>query len=323
MTLVEAALLGVVQGLFMFVPVSSTSHLALTQQWLLSRGSVIPAPDSAEMILFDIVVHVGTLVSIVVVMWSGLRSLAVGIVSDARTALRRRRLAHLLHLRLALLGLVTVAVTGVLGLLVRAFGTAAYATPWVIAGALLVTGAVLWWTDTAGPQWRTAGQITVGVAVAIGVVQAFALLPGLSRSGLTIAVALAMGMHRKIAAEYSFFVAIPTILAAMLLQGVQVLGPAGQGQLAIPLGAYALAFTVSAVVGAVALWLVLKLLYAARFRFFAGYVVVLAVVVLVAQPAAVEVPDPPLREVTTSWGGPTDRGCTGSDRTDAACWPRP
>ena len=297
MTLLEAVLLGIVQGLFMFVPVSSTSHLALTQQWLLSRGSDIPAPNSAEMLLFDIVVHVGTLVSIVVVMWAGLSALVTGIASDTRTALRRRSTANLIHLRLALLGAVTVAVTGVLGLLVRAFGTGAYATPWAIAVALLVTGAILWWTDTAGPQWRTAGQITVGVAVAIGMAQAFALLPGLSRSGLTIAMALALGMHRKIAAEYSFFVAIPTILAAMLLQTVQVLGPAGEGGLAIPLTAYALAFVVSAVVGALALWLVLKLLYAGRFRFFAGYVVVLAVVVLIAQPPEVGVPEPPVREV--------------------------
>ncbi|MFN3867197.1 MAG: undecaprenyl-diphosphate phosphatase, partial [Demequina sp.] len=205
MTLWESALLGIVQGVFMFVPVSSTSHLALTQQWLLGGGSQIPSPDSPEMILFDIVVHVGTLVSIVVVMHSSLFALIRGIASDARTAVSRRSVAGLPYLRLALLGVVTVAVTGVLGLGIRAFGTGAFATPWVIALALLTTGAILWWTDKAGPQWRSAGQITVGVAIAIGLAQAFALLPGLSRSGLTIAMALALGLHRKIAAEYSFF----------------------------------------------------------------------------------------------------------------------
>lgn len=199
--------------------------------------------------------------------------------------MRRRRLSHLPHLRLAFLGVATVAVTGVVGLLVRAFCTGAFATPWMIAVALLATGAILWWTDTAGPQWRTAGQITVGVAVAIGLAQAAALLPGLSRSGLTIAMALALGMHRKVAAEYSFFVAIPTILAAMSLQAFDALGPAGASDLAIPLTAYAVAFVVSAGVGATALLVVLKLLYAARFRYFAAYVVVLALVILLVQPA--------------------------------------
>lgn len=284
MTSWEATLLGVVQGLFMFVPVSSTSHLALTQHWLLSGGSQIPPPDSAEMILFDIVVHVGTLISIVLVMWSGLSRLVLGIAGDVRTAVRRRRVAHLPYLRLAFLGMISVAVTGVLGLLIRAFGTPVFASPRVIALALLITGAILWWTDRAGPPWRTATRMTVWVAVAIGLAQAFALLPGLSRSGLTIAMALALGMPRKAAAEYSFFVAIPTILAAMAVQSLQVLGPAGAGALTIPLSAYAVAFVVSAAVGAVALWLVLKLLYAGRFRFFAGYVVVLALVILVVQP---------------------------------------
>ena len=68
MTLLEAVLLGVVQGVFMFVPVSSTSHLALTQQWLSDRGSALPAPDSPELILFDLVVHVGTMVSVAIVL---------------------------------------------------------------------------------------------------------------------------------------------------------------------------------------------------------------------------------------------------------------
>lgn len=286
MTSLEAALLGVVQGLFMFVPVSSTSHLALTQHWLLAGGSSIPAPDSPEMLLFDIVVHVGTLVSIVVVMWSGLSALVAGIGRDVRTAVRRRRVAHLPYLRLAGLGVITVGVTGVLGLGVRAVGTSAFATPWIIAVALLVTGAILWWTDLAGPQWRTAGQLTVSVAVLIGMAQAFALLPGLSRSGLTIAMALALGMHRKIAAEYSFFVAIPTILAALVLQAWEVLGAGGLNALVVPLSSYVVAFVVSAVVGAVALWLVLRLLYAARFRVFAVYVILLGLTILIVQPAA-------------------------------------
>lgn len=121
------------------------------------------------------------------------------------------------------------------------------------------------------------------MAVAIGLAQAVALLPGFSRSGLTIAMALALGMRRPIAAQFSFFVAIPTILAAMSLQAWEVLTGPGPGPV-VPLSAYLVAFVVAAIVGAGALWLVLRLLYRARFRVFAVYVVVLAIVVLAVQP---------------------------------------
>ncbi|AYY11914.1 undecaprenyl-diphosphate phosphatase [Actinobacteria bacterium YIM 96077] len=300
MTLLEAGLLGIVQGLFMFIPVSSTSHLALTQHWLLDRGSGMPEPDSPEMILFDIVVHVGTLVSIILVMRGSLGRLIAGILGDVRYALarpprgahrrgvqhddgRRRKLGELHYLRMAWLGVVTVAVTGVLGLIVRAVGTEQFANPAAIAGALFITGAILWWTDTTGPQWRDARHLTVWVAVGIGVAQAAALLPGLSRSGLTIAMALLLGLHRKLAAEYSFFIAIPTILSAVAVQALDVLGEPDV-TLAIGFSAYAVGFVVAAIVGAGALLAVLKLLYQARFRFFSVYVVALAIAILVVQP---------------------------------------
>lgn len=190
----------------MFVPVSSTSHLALTQHALLQSGSQMPAPDSAEMILFDIVVHVGTLVSIVVVMREPLGRLIRGLWSDTRTLVTastgaiatRVRVSELVYVRLAMLGAVTVAVTGVLGIAIRAFGTGIFGTPMFIAFALAVTGVILWWTDTVGPRWRGAAQLTVWVAVGIGIAQAAALIPGLSRSGLTIAMALALGDRKSV-----------------------------------------------------------------------------------------------------------------------------
>lgn len=290
MTTLEALVLGIIQGVFMFVPVSSTSHLALAQHVLIGGGSEIPAPDSPEMILFDIVVHVGTLVSIVVVMRKPLARLVRGLWSDTRAlsgtaatspVTTRIRTGQLTYIRLALLGTVTVAVTGVIGLLIRAFGTEVFATPALIATALIATGVILWWTDTVGPGWRGTAQLTVWVAIGIGVAQAAALIPGLSRSGLTIAMALALGLYRPLAAQFSFFVAIPTILSAAAVQAWSVIRA---GELTIHLGSYTVAFVAAAVVGAVALALVLKLLYAAKFRYFAIYVWGLALFVLIAQP---------------------------------------
>lgn len=288
MTLVEALILGAIQGLFMFVPVSSSSHLVIAEHWMSDAGAAIPAPDAPEMIFFNLVVHLGTMVSVVVVMWRPLKQLIGGTVRELGWWRRRRTLRHLIHLRLMLLGAITTAVTGVLGLLVREFGTDAFAIPWVVAVFLFVTGALLWWTDSVKHTWRGAGQLTVMVAVVIGLAQAAALFPGISRSGITIAAALALGMHRRIAAQYSFFVAIPTIVAATGVQSVSLLGH--QGGFSISAASYWTAFLVAAVVGAAALWAVLRLLYRARFRVFAVYVVIFGVFILVFQP---DLSDPP------------------------------
>lgn len=294
MTLIVALVLGVVQGLFMFVPVSSTSHLVLTQTLLREGGSELPASDSPELILFDLVVHVGTLVSVVIVMGDGLKELWQGIRDEARTGqLRPGRpgmglgLAEASSSRLVVLMLLSVAVTGVLGLAFQDLITGVFGSPPLVALALIVTGATLWWTDAMTPQrsgarlrfgWRGPTQVGVTVAVIVGAAQAVALAPGISRSGTTIFVALLLGMQRTLAARYSFYVAIPTILAATGVQTLQV--AVGEGFGTISWGAMAVGFVTAAVVGTGALWSVLRLLEAARFRVFSVYVWVLAIVVL-------------------------------------------
>lgn len=289
MTLLVALLLGVIQGTFMFVPVSSTSHLVLTQTWLRDLGVSLPPPDSAELVLFDLVVHVGTLVSVVIVMGDGLRMLRDGVRGDLRSGrLRNEGLGGAVSTRLVLLGLLSVAVTGVLGLAFQDVLTSVFGSPRLVAGALVVTGALLWWTDAMHPHrdgrrlrfdWRGPSEVTVPVAVAIGVAQAAALTPGLSRSGTTIFVALLVGMGRTLAARYSFYIAIPTILAATGVQALQVW--LGEGFGSIGWGAMAVGFVTAAAVGTVALWGVLRLLEAARFRIFSVYVWLLAAVVLI------------------------------------------
>ena len=248
MTLWEAVLLGAIQGLFMFIPVSSSSHLVIAEHWLMDTGSLIPSPDTPEMIFFNLVVHLGTMVSVAVVMWRPLRKLIAGTVRELGWVFRRRTLRHMIHLKLMLLGVIVVGITGVLGLFIREYGTEAFATPWLVAVFLLVTAGILWWTDSVTHTWRGAAQMTIMVAVVIGLAQALALFPGISRSGITIAAALALGMHRRIAAQFSFFVAIPTILSATAVQSRSLVGH--QGGFSIGADAYWAAFIVAAVVGA-------------------------------------------------------------------------
>jgi undecaprenyl pyrophosphate phosphatase UppP len=175
-------------------------------------------------------------------------------------------------------GIVTVFVTGVLGLTLRGLFEEFFASPMLIAGSLTITGVLLWWTDILPARKVGLKDIGLGIAVIIGVAQGLALMPGLSRSGTTIAFALFAGMKRRWAAEYSFFVAIPTILAASAVEMLSVIRKGGLETLDV--SAYVVGFIVAAIVGIGALIIVLKLLYAARFRFFSFYVWFLAGVVL-------------------------------------------
>jgi undecaprenyl-diphosphatase len=277
-TVWEAILLGIVQGIFMFFPVSSTSHLALTQHWLISRGSELPPPDSAEMILFDLIVHVGTLVSMAVVFRKSLGQfishLAAGVRSrflDSEGGYER------LYRNLALYGLLSVVVTALIGFPLKAAFETIFATPIAMSVTLTLTGVLLWWTDVLSRRPIGLRKIDTRVAIAIGVGQGLALMPGLSRSGTTIAFALFAGLKRRWAAEYSFFIAFPTILGASAIQGIEV-ARSGE-ELVLHWLPVLIGFAVSAVVGIFALKVVLKLLYRARFRYFSFYVWALAIVV--------------------------------------------
>lgn len=274
-----AVLLGMIQGIFMFVPVSSTAHLVITQHWLIRQGHDLPRPESPEMILFDLVVHVGTLVSIAVVFWSSLRQLVAGIIRQAWqwAAAGGRARQELLYLRLGLLCVASVAVTAAVGFTLKATFEQVFASPVLVAGTLTMTGVLLWWTDRLSRRPRGLRQINLPIAAVIGAAQGFALVPGLSRSGMTIVFALFSGLKRRWAAEYSFFLAIPTILAATLVQAIEV--EIGDGLGEISLTALAVAFVVSAVVGIVSLKLVLYFLYRANLKVFSFYLWLLAIIV--------------------------------------------
>ncbi len=279
MSLWIAALLGAVQGVFMFLPVSSTAHLVLVQHWLIRSDHPLPAPDSPEMILFDLVVHVGTLISIVVVFWVSLKVFCIKLIQQSvRWAGKKGDGSFGLYPRLFLLGMFSVLCTGILGLSFKSAFQHIFATPEMVAVTLILTGLLLWWTDRLKPRRRSLKKINPGVAGVIGLAQGLALMPGLSRSAMTIVFALFTGLKRRWAAEYSFFLAIPTILAATLLQSLEVRSLGGmQG---LDFGALAVGFIVAALVGIVSLKLVVYFLYRARLKVFSFYVWVLAVAIL-------------------------------------------
>lgn len=228
------------------------------------------------MILFDLIVHVGTLVSIAIVFWGSLRYLAIRTFVDLASYARAPGGWSAVGpvLRLMILGAVTVLVTGVLGLVFKDQIERVFGAPQIVAVTLATTGLLLWLTDRLGP--RAVGLKSIGfkIAIIIGIAQAAALVPGISRSGITIIAGLFAGLKRRWAAEYSFLIAIPTILAATVVQGLREVDPGALEALGhAPL---LVGFVVSAIVGTIALKLVLVLLYRAQLKIFAIYLFILA-----------------------------------------------
>jgi len=197
MSLWEAVFLGFLQGTTEFLPVSSSGHLVVGQALL---GLDIPG------VHFEVAVHVATLVSVVLVYHARIRKLIRGAFGGDAQALR-----YIGFLVVATLPIVAV------GAFFRQAVEALFESPFVPAVAFLVTGTMLWTTRRAFRRESWPG-LGMGTAVAIGLAQAFAVVPGISRSGATVVMALWMGVEAEEAAAFSFLMAIPAIAGAAILQ---------------------------------------------------------------------------------------------------------
>lgn len=197
MSYFDAIILGVVQGLTEFLPVSSSGHLVMAQTFL-------GVPSAG--VFLEVVLHVATLISVMVVYRAKLWELLLGTARRDRDALRY----------VGLLILATLPVV-VIGLLFRNRIEAAFDTPFVTGFMLLVTGLILFSTSWALRE-RTTDEPSPGQSIAMGFAQCFALFPGVSRSGSTIAAGLWLGLKGERAAEFSFLMSIPAIAGAAVLQ---------------------------------------------------------------------------------------------------------
>lgn len=230
MSLLRAALLALVQGATEFLPISSSAHLVLVP-WLLGW------PDQG--LPFDVAVNTGTLVAVILYF----RREVVEVTAGWFRGLAEPRLGIAGSGRLGwgiALGTVPVGVAGLLG---YDFFAGAARSPAVIAATTLGFGLLLWWADRAGARERGLEELGIGAALAIGLAQALALVPGTSRSGVTMTAALALGYDRPTAARFSFLLAIPV---GVLAGGHDLLEIVGGG---VPRGdilPMALAFLVAA-----------------------------------------------------------------------------
>ena len=242
----EAIWLGLVQGLTEFFPVSSSGHLVLFQTLLGIRGE--------GGLLFELAVHVATLVAIVVFYRQRIGELIRGTLSADPDSL----------LYVAQLGVATLPAVAV-GLLARDAVEEVFASPGWVAGALVLTGFILWttrWTVKRAHNLHPTWLLAIGV----GIAQALAIAPGISRSGTTVAAALALGLAPRAAAEFSF------LLGTIAISGAAVLMlPDLAGASSAQLGNLALGSAAALVSGLVAIWAFVRMLDRQAFYLFAWY----------------------------------------------------
>jgi undecaprenyl-diphosphatase len=232
--LLTILILGIVEGVTEFLPVSSTGHLVLATRLL--------GYDAERWALFNVVIQLGAILAIVVLYWRTVWTVLAGLLRGEAGAWRFAR------------NLVVASVPiAVVGFALHKRIEALLGHPEVVAAALLVGGvAILAIERVAKPGTvRGVADIPVGTACAIGVVQCLAMVPGVSRSGATILGALCLGVERRTAAEFSFFLAIPAMLGASGLEIVKnrhaLMASGGIGPLAILIGS-AVAFVVALLV---------------------------------------------------------------------------
>jgi undecaprenyl-diphosphatase len=243
----DAIVWGLVQGLTEFLPISSSGHLVLVPALLAEAGVDIGEPS----LTVSAVLHLGTLLAVLVFYRSDLVRLA-----NVRRDPEARR-----TLRILLIG----TLPAVIGLPLRSGLETIEETPSLVAGALLLTGLILIVAERLPRRERSLEDASTSDAVAVGVAQAFALIPGISRSGATITMATARGFDRTEAARFSFLLAVPTIAGGGLLSLLELDGSDGSA------GAIFVGFAVAAVSGYAAIAVLLRLITTRGFLPFAAY----------------------------------------------------
>jgi undecaprenyl-diphosphatase len=214
MDYIQAVVLGVVEGLTEFLPVSSTGHLTIAEKLL--------GLDVADrsVTAYTAVIQMGAILAVVVYFWVDIwriaKAWALGLVKPEL----RGRLDHRMGWYV-ILGSIPI---GVIGLLARELITGPLRSLWVVAGALILWSGVMLYAERRGLQQRTEKDLTLKDALIVGLVQCIALVPGVSRSGATISTGLLVGLDRVTATRLSFFLSIPALLAAGLYELPEALG---------------------------------------------------------------------------------------------------
>ncbi len=263
----QAIILGIIQGLTEFLPVSSTAHLVLAP-WFLGWND----PGLA----FDAVLHLGTLAGILVFFWRDFCRIIYGMLGmrlNSRGSLNESNTEGMMGWYI----IIGTIPAGIAGLALEHKIETVFRSPRLIGITLILFAIILWWSETKGRKIRKTSHMNMLDAITIGFAQAVAVIPGVSRSGITITAGLFRNLERETAARFAFLLSAPIILAGGLLSLMHVYKagfPAGGFQ---PLIA---GFITSAISGFLAIKYLLKYLSRHKVNLFVYYRIVLGIILL-------------------------------------------
>jgi undecaprenyl-diphosphatase len=267
--LIQALVMGIVQGLTEFLPVSSSGHLIVVPELLGWNDAFITS------LAFSVMLHLGTLVALLIYF----RADWARLVPAGLAAIRDRSLGDDPDRRLAWLIAVATVPALIAGFLLNDLIESAFRQAGLVALMLVVGGAVLWLAERSGSRSRPISGLTFPLALGIGAAQSLALVPGISRSGISISAGLFAGLDRESAARFSFLMATPITALAGAYEARQLV--AGETGLSVPGDALAVGMVAALVAGLVAIHFLLRFLRRYPTHVFVAYRVVLAAVVLV------------------------------------------
>jgi undecaprenyl-diphosphatase len=260
----DAVLLAVLQGLTEFLPVSSSGHLVLAQQLLNLHNP--------QIVSFDVFVHFGTLVSVVIVFWNDIVEILHSFIKALKTfkAKEEHKKTESFHLGIAII--IGSIPAGVIGLAFHHQIEEIFSDPKFVAMNIVITGLILFLTRLAKP--KRGKKVSIPSSIIIGLAQMVAILPGISRSGLTMSAALFLKISPVQAARFSFLLSVPVIAGAALLETYK-LAVYGTtiGFLQILIG-----ITISAVAGYAAIKLLLRIMEKGKFSLFAFYCLTIGII---------------------------------------------
>lgn len=270
MTVLEAILFGLVQGLTEFIPISSTAHMVILGYML-----KVPTPG----LTFEIFLHLASLLAVLIYFRKDLVQLAIGSLRSFR---RGATPADLTDRRMVIYLLVATAITGGLGLFLMESLGDSIKSPTLVGGALLVTATLLVVVERAKRLGdREPKDLRMLDAILIGLAQTIAVIPGVSRSGSTLIAGLALGLNRETAVRFSFLLAIPVLLGSSIVALKDI--AAGDLDAIGPL-ALGVSFLVSFLASIASIVWLIRMLKQQRLYWFSVYLVLMAIYVFVAFP---------------------------------------
>ena len=271
MSLLSAILLGLIQGVTEFLPISSSGHLAIAENLLhMSGSSEVPG-------FFDVLLHLGTLVAVFIAYWSDIREMVIELFYGVRDLAQRSTPTPAPPARRLILLIIVGTLPLFAVLPIKDAVESLSGNMYFVAGALLVTGCLLFASDRVRPGRKTEKSATLLDVLLVGVAQAIATCPGISRSGTTITAGCFVGFDRRFAVRYSFLMSIPAILGANIFSLMVAVTDIIWADVPV----YLVGVAVAAAVGYVCIRLLKMIADKGKFGFFAYYCWAVGIVTLI------------------------------------------